>query len=230
MSDSTDRRLGRPDQEGAEALHRRLIETAAKLFAEQGYAATSVDQVAAAAGAGKQTIYRRYPTKADLFKAVVNEHLVGQVAAAWVRKMHALSEEMTARSASPLEALRLIARKTVDFMLDPDHVRLHRLLIAEERLSPVSMKGMEASILVFESVVGRQLGAAIEAGEIPPQPLDYAEEVLISMLGGWTTKQALLMGVPVSAKRRDEFFDRAWSVFINGVRGADRACDAALAV
>lgn len=44
---------------------------AASLFVEHGYAGTSVDQIARKAAASKQTLYRRYPSKEELFKAVI---------------------------------------------------------------------------------------------------------------------------------------------------------------
>jgi AcrR family transcriptional regulator len=54
------------------------METAARLFAEHGYEGTSMDQVAAAAGAGKQSLYRRYANKADLFNVVFSKYVIAQ--------------------------------------------------------------------------------------------------------------------------------------------------------
>src|ERR1700758_774136 len=68
------RRTGRPDQQASEELVRNIIETAARLFIDQGYAATSIEQIAAAAGSGKQTIYRRFGSKTGIFHEVINLH------------------------------------------------------------------------------------------------------------------------------------------------------------
>lgn len=48
-----------------------LIREGARLFAEQGFAATTMDQVTAAAGVAKGTLYNYFPTKEDLAMAVV---------------------------------------------------------------------------------------------------------------------------------------------------------------
>lgn len=48
-----------------------LIREGARLFAEQGFAATTMDQVTAAAGVAKGTLYNYFPTKEDLAVAVV---------------------------------------------------------------------------------------------------------------------------------------------------------------
>ncbi|NLS06894.1 TetR/AcrR family transcriptional regulator [Rhizobium sp. P32RR-XVIII] len=47
-----------------------VLSAARELISEKGYAGFSVDEVARRAGAGKTTIYRWYPTKADLFIAI----------------------------------------------------------------------------------------------------------------------------------------------------------------
>ena len=44
-----------------------ILQAAARLFARQGYAATSVAQIAAAAGIGKGTTYAYFPSKEALF-------------------------------------------------------------------------------------------------------------------------------------------------------------------
>jgi AcrR family transcriptional regulator len=48
----------------SERAHRAIVDAAKELLDEQGYAATSIDQIARRAGVGKQTIYRWWPNKA----------------------------------------------------------------------------------------------------------------------------------------------------------------------
>jgi AcrR family transcriptional regulator len=50
----------------SERAHRAILQAAKELLDEQGYAATSIDQIARRAGVGKQTIYRWWPSKAPL--------------------------------------------------------------------------------------------------------------------------------------------------------------------
>jgi AcrR family transcriptional regulator len=79
------RRSGRPDGKASETLDRHILATASRLFIENGYAGTSIEQVAAEVGAGKQTIYRRYGSKEALFKAAItnlDEMLLGSAAIA----------------------------------------------------------------------------------------------------------------------------------------------------
>src|SRR6202021_1581155 len=60
------RRPGRPRSEQAEHA---IIEATLDLFAEQGFEGVCVEAVAARAGVGKATIYRRWPNKEELLLA-----------------------------------------------------------------------------------------------------------------------------------------------------------------
>ena len=57
------RRPGRPRSEQAD---RAIIDAALSLFAESGPEGLCIERVAARAGVGKATIYRRWPGKEDL--------------------------------------------------------------------------------------------------------------------------------------------------------------------
>jgi len=55
-----------------------LLAAALELFTEKGFAATRVDEVARRAGVSKGTLFLYFPSKEDLFKAVVRENLAGR--------------------------------------------------------------------------------------------------------------------------------------------------------
>ncbi|MFI6980083.1 TetR/AcrR family transcriptional regulator [Embleya sp. NPDC050154] len=63
-----------PPKERADAARNRaaILEAAAGLFAEQGVAAVSMDQIAAAAGVGKGTLFRRFGDKSGLATALLD--------------------------------------------------------------------------------------------------------------------------------------------------------------
>ena len=63
-----------PPKERADAARNRaaVLQAAARLFAERGVAAVSMDQVAAAAGVGKGTVFRRFGDKAGLAVALLD--------------------------------------------------------------------------------------------------------------------------------------------------------------
>ncbi|HTJ63498.1 MAG TPA: TetR/AcrR family transcriptional regulator [Alphaproteobacteria bacterium] len=116
---------GRPSRDAVEELDARLIACASRLFMERGYAGTSIEAVAAEAGAGKNTIYRRYPTKADLFQAVVDEQI-----RTLLRAPDSVAE-------GDLESgLRQLAVTLLQAALNPETTAFQRLVIAEAERFP----------------------------------------------------------------------------------------------
>ncbi len=67
-------------QRRKEARPQELLEAALSLFVEKGFAATRSEEVAAKAGVSKGTLYLYFPSKEELFKAVVREALASKIA------------------------------------------------------------------------------------------------------------------------------------------------------
>jgi len=59
--------------QNAEQKQVSIVQAALSLFLDQGFAATSMDAVASLAGVTKQTVYRYYPSKEELFTAVMEK-------------------------------------------------------------------------------------------------------------------------------------------------------------
>jgi AcrR family transcriptional regulator len=77
--------------------HERVLRAAVEVFTEHGLDAT-IPQVAERAGVGKATVYRSYPTKADLVAALAQVHVD------WLRMLAATAVE-EARGGQAYEAL-----------------------------------------------------------------------------------------------------------------------------
>lgn len=84
------------------AAQRRVIDEAVSLFREQGYRATSIRQVAEAAGLAKATVYHHYPTKAALLYEVHNT---------FMETLEEGMQRIQSSDASPDERLRAIVHE-----------------------------------------------------------------------------------------------------------------------
>jgi TetR/AcrR family transcriptional regulator of autoinduction and epiphytic fitness len=79
-------------RERARATRRRMLAAAFELFAGQGYAPTTMGQIAASAGVAVQTLHFTFHTKADLLKEVVTNYAAGEedprpvMERAWMRE------------------------------------------------------------------------------------------------------------------------------------------------
>jgi AcrR family transcriptional regulator len=74
-SPSTDAQAGTARQRRKEARPQELLDAALALFVEKGFAATRSEEVAVRAGVSKGTLYLYFPSKEELFKAVVRQNL-----------------------------------------------------------------------------------------------------------------------------------------------------------
>lgn len=120
-----------------------IREAAARLFLEKGYAATSMDDVAAAAQVSKQTIYTHFATKDVLFADLVlgNAGRVEEFAATIAAAMDSTGDTAT--------CLRNLARQYGRFVVRPEVLQLRRLVIGEAGRFP------DLARSYFESVVQR---------------------------------------------------------------------------
>ena len=76
-------RPGAADQAAAEAMQRRIVETAERLFRQYGYQKTTVADIAAELGMSPANVYRFFASKAAITEAVarkVTSEVAAQVA------------------------------------------------------------------------------------------------------------------------------------------------------
>jgi AcrR family transcriptional regulator len=99
-----------------------IIAAALASFAERGYAATKLEDVAAAAGISKGTIYLYFPTKEDLFRAVVRQAVLPNLEVA--------EGQFAAHTGSCADLLRLLAQRFIQ-LLDSDLTAVPKLVVAE---------------------------------------------------------------------------------------------------
>jgi AcrR family transcriptional regulator len=190
-------RAGRPSKDQVEALGDHVVAVADALFIEKGYGATSMAMVAARARVGKQTLYRRFPDKAALFREVVRRRI----------------------DAMTLGELKTMGRAALDTVLDPEFVRLYRIIIAEAL--PFPELACAASDNWGSSFADRCIDAIRQAQTMglcrAGDPETLAQCFLWSLVGEPFLKglsgQARLAG----AGDAEAHLEIVWAVFLDGI-------------
>ncbi|OXY95382.1 TetR family transcriptional regulator [Streptomyces diastatochromogenes] len=98
-----------PKQERARRTRAHILEMAAELFAERGYATVTLQDVAERASMTKGAVYFHYKNKEDLAVAVVQEHY-----ARWP----VILEAVSARELPPYEALVAVLDRVTEAFRD----------------------------------------------------------------------------------------------------------------
>jgi AcrR family transcriptional regulator len=167
----TRRGRGRPRDPGTDVRIRRA---AAELLLQHGFDKTTVDEVAARAGVGKATVYRRWTSKEDLAVAAMEALFEAE-----------LPEPDTG---SIVSDLREGYRAVLAFVNSEQGAGFLRVSIAEsvrdERIAALYRQSM----LVREAQARRTFERAIERGEVRP---DADIESAVAWLGGMITVRAV---------------------------------------
>jgi AcrR family transcriptional regulator len=118
--------MARPRSAGYDDQRELILRHAAELFAQQGYAATSMNQVAAACGVSKAALYHYVRDKNELLAHVAEAH---------VRRLAKVVDEVLAEPRSPEARLReLIVRFVREYASARNE---HRVLTEDvDRLEP----------------------------------------------------------------------------------------------
>jgi TetR/AcrR family transcriptional regulator len=107
---------------GYEEQREAILAQAARLFAQRGYPATSMNQVAEACGLSKPTLYHYYRDKYALLVSIAEGH---------VAKLEGLISDVAATGLPPEEALRELIRR---FVAEYAHAQdAHRVLTEDVR-------------------------------------------------------------------------------------------------
>ncbi|HEV2450418.1 MAG TPA: TetR/AcrR family transcriptional regulator [Streptosporangiaceae bacterium] len=160
----TARRPGRPR---SEQVDRAIIQAALDLFAETGPSGFCVEAVAARAGVGKATIYRRWPGK---------EHLLFDALAALKTPL----PEPPGLSVRE-DLIALVSAMCRDFA-DPRRVRQYGLLLGEgEKYPELMARYKEQVVEPRREVVRSVLRRGVATGELRP---DLDVEIAMLALSG----------------------------------------------
>ena len=186
---------GRPRSQEAD---RAILTAAVELLAERGLAAMSIEEVAARAGVGKATIYRRWPSKGllalDAFVTSFQEQQplpdTGTLRGDLVAALTAWVEAVTQTSVGP--------------MLTG--------LIAEAQHDPSLRAAWRDRVLEPLRVQHRvMLDRAIARGEIPAT---VDQEVVLDLFFGAAQHRLLLGHLPLT----DDFIETVVDMILDGIR------------
>lgn len=131
-----------------------LIDAAATYFARLGYESTSLDELASAAGFSKGAVYAHFPTKLDLFLAVVDETLMAAEAGVDA------AAQVVAENGDPMLAARRYAGAQDGWLHPGLMAEIWRMAIREEVVRTRLSAYREARLLNLAQ-------AAIDAGLAP---------------------------------------------------------------
>ncbi|MFC4610194.1 TetR/AcrR family transcriptional regulator [Streptomyces maoxianensis] len=142
------------------ATRAKLYEAAVTLIAEQGFSATTVDEIAERAGVAKGTVYYNFKSKTELFEELLR-YGVGLLTVS----LQAAADETAERGGTKVEALDEMIRAGLGFI--DRYPAFTQLYVAELWRTN---RAWQSTLLVVRqqavAVVERVLREAVENGEL----------------------------------------------------------------
>lgn len=123
----------------------RILDEALDLFARQGFAGTSIRQIARAVGLRESSLYNHFPGKEAIYSALIDAH--GPASSA--ERLRA--PRFRALRADPAGFCRLYAETLLDQWLDPREQRFQDLITAERNRLPAERARFYQALFEEES-------------------------------------------------------------------------------
>ena len=165
-----------------------IVVAAIAEFREHGFAGTSMDRIAAAAEVSKRTVYNHFPSKDELFAAILSQ--------LWERSQGLSGVAYAPKQPLRAQLLELLGQK-MQLLNDPSFIDLSRVAMAEMMHTPERAQDMVARLPEKEEglptwVREAQRDGRLRAGVDPV----YAAQQLQGLIKSFAFWPQLAMGQP----------------------------------
>ncbi|MFT3931216.1 MAG: TetR/AcrR family transcriptional regulator [Spongiibacteraceae bacterium] len=196
------RSRGRPRPEDVAIIESKLVQVALNEFLEHGYGGTSMARIVKVAGISKTTLYSRFSSKEQLFRAIVRQQIDNSAPATFLKSDSGLEQ-----------GLKSYANQMIKLNLEGDLLGVNRLIYSEsQRFHELGAAAAERTALGVRRISQFIQDCAKSSGANCKDP-DIAAEVFILMLRGWFVN-VLLTNRDVSVVEREEWVERAVNVLL----------------
>ena len=150
-----------------------LLDAALDLFVEKGFAATRVEEVAQRAGVSKGTLFLYFPSKVELFKAVVRDNIAG--------RFHEWNTTLEAFEGSTSELVHHTMQQWWERIGATQASGITKLVMSEGAQFPEIAEFYRQEVIEpGNALIRRVLCRGVDSGEFRNVNLDYAIYSLIS--------------------------------------------------
>jgi AcrR family transcriptional regulator len=207
----TSRRLTSRQRQAA-ARREQILKTALKLFAAQGFDATSTRQIAREVGIAEGLIFHYFPTKASLLSAILEDRV--QERRAFRRELRPLLEDAAGKPAS--EVLRSVASGWLATLRRDEDIVV--VLFTAAQVNPEVRAAWQGLIREGTDLLSGYLAARVEASELREDlPLETAATMFVSSLMIFFLTRRYLPE-PEWEKQSDAYARELISVWLEGAR------------
>ena len=193
-------------------IRARILSAGLEVFAAQGYLGATMNAIAEQAGLGAASLYRYFPSKAELFEAAISPELAARFERLLEQRVRALAEQS---AAAPFEPRREYGAEMLEFWLE------HRLavvvLLDRAQGSAYEHYGERFVALLVKSTLEQ-----IRRGSSNVQITAPARLVLTRIFEATRSTLATILAHSDNPRVLREAIEAFWSYQIPGLRGFAR--------
>jgi AcrR family transcriptional regulator len=160
------RRAGPKEANGSRREH--ILRVAARAFAEKGYRATSLQEIAEEVGVTRPAFYHHFKSKQEILAAIVDAAL---------ERAEATVDQATATDASAIDQLRDFIRRYVE--INTEHAEVPSLFQNLGELDEEAAESARQRRSAIDHKLARLIERGVQTGELAsPSPLNAANAIL----------------------------------------------------
>jgi len=182
-----------------------ILQAAEHLFFEKGVEHTSMDQVAAEAGASKRTVYNHFATKEELFQAILTTMLakINHGDVIYFNKNQPIDLQLTA-----------IAEQEVAMLTSPDFLRLAKIAFMQMLQEPQLAKSLSNNTMGCMTYLEDFLEQARTAGVLKGDELNIAAKQFVYQLKSFVFYPLLYGFETITEQQNNKVIEQTVSLFL----------------
>jgi AcrR family transcriptional regulator len=186
-----------------------ILDAAEAEFIEQSYEGTSIRAIARRAEVSSALLYWFFPSKAQLFAAVLARRIDAEAGLIFPPGM---TEQ------PPETFLPLVAQLYVEVVSRQQQLGLFKMLLHENEQAHETMQAVREVIITRAlEPLGHYFARQIELGRIRPAPPEYITQAFIGMFLGLILRREILQEPISRTWNVAEYVDHAVRLFLQGV-------------
>ncbi|ASJ70914.1 TetR/AcrR family transcriptional regulator [Granulosicoccus antarcticus] len=195
------------DQTYSQRKRAAILNAAAEEFRSNGYRETSMDRIAEVAQVSKRTVYKHFPSKDDLYRAITHELVL--------QEHYSIDGSYNQQQSLRSQLIHIATQEVAAFSSDT-YLSNMRVLLGEAFRSPEIVQKVFQDLPVNGGAFFEWINAAMDDGRLQIEDPRLATQQLLSLLKGilfWP--QAMSMQGAVSMKAQTTVIASAVDMFLD---------------
>ena len=188
-----------------------ILDAALAVFAEKGYAAARMEDIALKAGVTKGTIYLYFPSKEEVFKSLAREHVSQNLIVA--------AEQAQKFDGSLFEFLKAFYAGFETLVTTSAAAVLPKIIIGESGNFPELARFWRQEVIEkVTSMLSSLITKAIDRGDVRPLPPEHIAKLAMSPMLMCLVWRTTFETADNSSFRYDDFLATHCDIFFKGLK------------